>query len=118
MGPFSSSDGNLYVLVVLDYVSKWVKSIETQKSDAKTVVKFLHMSILTHFGAPRAIVSDEGTHFSNKVFENLLAKYGVRHRKALTYHLQSNGQAEITTQVVNQILEKTVSTNRKDWSFH
>ena len=86
MGPFPQSKENLYILVTIDYVSKWVEAIATPRNDAKTVVKFVHKNILTCFGAPRAIVSDEGTHFCNKVFANLMARYRVKHRKALSYH--------------------------------
>ena len=60
-----------------------MEAIETPRNDAKTTVKFVNKNILTHFGALRAIVSDEGTHFCNKVFANLMAKYGVKRRKAL-----------------------------------
>ena len=88
MGPFPPSKGNLYILIAVDYVSKWVATIETPKNDAKTVVKFFQKNILTCFGALRVIVSDEGTHFCNKVFAMLMAKYGVHHNKALAYHPQ------------------------------
>ena len=117
MGMFPPSKGNLYILVAVDYVSKWVEAIATPKNDVKTMVKFVHKNILTCFGAPRAIVSDEGTRFCNKVFANLMAKYGVNHRKALAYHPQSNGQAEITNRELKRILEKTMNINRRDWSL-
>ncbi|KAK6141718.1 hypothetical protein DH2020_024520 [Rehmannia glutinosa] len=116
MGPFPASYGNLYILLAVDYVSKWVDAIATPTNDAKVVLKFLHKHIFTRFGTPRAIVSDEGTHFCNKLFNNLLAKFGVRHKIALGYHPQSNGQAEISNREVKQILEKLVSFNRKDWA--
>ncbi|KAK6126261.1 hypothetical protein DH2020_040006 [Rehmannia glutinosa] len=112
MGPFPASYGNLYILLAVDYVSKWVEAIATPTNDAKVVLKFLHKHIFTRFGTPRAIVSDEGTHFCNKLFNNLLAKFGVRHKIALDYHPQSNGQAEISNREVKQILEKTMSPYR------
>ena len=96
MGPFPPSFGNMYILLDVDYVSKWVEAIATLKNDAETVVKFFHKNILTYFGASRAIISDEGTHFCNIVFASLMAKYEVRHRKDSNYHHQSNGQAEIS----------------------
>ena len=52
--------------MAVEYVSKWVEAIEMPKNDAKIVVKFLQKNMLTCFRAPRAIVSDEGTHFYNK----------------------------------------------------
>ena len=86
MGPFPSSLAHKYILLAVDYVSKWVEAIPTITNDSKVVVKFLKKNIFTRFGTPRAIISDEGSHFCNKPFENLLAKYGVRHKVALAYH--------------------------------
>ena len=80
------------------------------------MLKFFHKNIFTHFGTPRAIVSDKGTHFCNKLFNNLLVKYGVRHKVALAYHPQNNGPAEVSNREVKQILEKIVNVNRKDYA--
>ncbi|XP_075483776.1 uncharacterized protein LOC142523927 [Primulina tabacum] len=92
-------------------------AIATSTNDARVVVKFVHRNIFTRFGTPRAIISDEGTHFCNKIFNSLLAKYDVKHRVTLAYHPQANGQAEISNREIKQILEKTVKTNRKDWAI-
>ncbi|KAL4384071.1 hypothetical protein GQ457_15G019380 [Hibiscus cannabinus] len=116
MGPFPSSHGDLYILLAVDYVSKWVEAIATPKNDAKTVMRFLHKNIFTRFGVPRALISDEGSHFDNKLTAKALQRYGVRHRIATAYHPQTNGQAEISNREIKQILEKTVSTSMKDWS--
>ena len=72
MGPFPSSYNNKYILLAVDYVSKWVEAIATQTNDAKVVLKFLKKNIFTRFGTPRALISDEGSHFSNKWVEKLL----------------------------------------------
>ena len=117
MGPFPSSFSNLYILLAIDYVSTWVEAISTPKNDAKTETKFQHKNILTRFGTLRAIISDEGSHFYNKVFATLMAKYGVKHKKSLAYHPQANGKAEISNRELKSIIEKTVSTNKKDWSL-
>ncbi|XP_061343797.1 uncharacterized protein LOC133289810 [Gastrolobium bilobum] len=85
MGPFPSSYSNQYILVAVDYVSKWIEVVALPTNDAKVVVNFLRKNIFTRFGVPRAIISDGGTHFCNKQFDSLLAKYGVNHRVA-TYN--------------------------------
>ena len=95
MGPFLSSFGNLYILLAMDYVSKWVEAIACSRNNANTVVRFIQRNILSKFGAPRTIISDEGSHFANKVFSKLMRKYGIRQVMGLTYHPQSNAQAEI-----------------------
>ncbi|XP_073031225.1 uncharacterized protein [Primulina eburnea] len=117
MGPFPFSLGQSYILLAVDYVSKWVEAIATSTNDARVVVKFVHMNIFTRFGTPRAIISDECTHFCKKIFNSLLAKYGVKHRVTLAYHPQANGQAEISNREIKQILEKTVKKNRKNWAI-
>ena len=116
MGPFPSSFGNLYILLVVDYVSQWVEAIACPRNDANTVIRFIQRNILSIFGAPRTIISDEGSHFANKVFAKLMNKYGIKHLMGLAYHPQSNGQAEISNEI-KEILEKTVNTSRKDWSI-
>ena len=61
MGPFPSSFNNKYILLAVDYVSKWVEAAATPTNDGKVVLKFLHKHIFTRFGTPRAIISDEGS---------------------------------------------------------
>ena len=116
MGPFSPSYNNLYILLAVDYVSKWVEAIPTRTNDAKVVAQFLRSHIFSRFGTPRALITDNGTHFCNKVIDKVLQKYGVRHRTSLAYHPQSNGQAEVSNREIKSILEKTVNSSRKDWS--
>ncbi|KAH9750406.1 hypothetical protein KPL71_013870 [Citrus sinensis] len=118
MGPFPLSFGNLYILVAVDYVSKWVEAATLPTNDAKTVVTFLQKNVFSRFGTPRAIISDEGTHFCNKIFAAAMMKYGVRHKIATAYHPQSNGQAEVSNREIKKILEKVVNPTRKDWSLH
>ncbi|XP_073057349.1 uncharacterized protein [Primulina eburnea] len=91
-----------------------VWAIATNTNDARVIAKLVHGNIFTRFGTPRAIISDEGTHFCNKIFNSLLTKYDVMHKVTLTYHPQANGQAEVSNWEIKQILEKTVKTNRKD----
>ncbi|XP_062086268.1 uncharacterized protein LOC133792383 [Humulus lupulus] len=116
MGPFPSSYNNKYILLAVDYVSKLVEAAATPTCDGKEVIKFLHKNIFTRFGTPRAIISDQGSHFCNKWFTALCARYGVHHRKALFYHPIANGQAEVSNREIKGILEKTVNTSRKNWS--
>ena len=117
MGPFPSSFGYVYILVAVDYVSKWVEAIPCKNNDHKTVLKFLKQNILTRFGVPRALISDGGTHFCNKPFENLMKQYGIIHKVSTPYHPQTSGQVELANREIKHILEKTVNPNRKDWSL-
>lgn len=116
MGPFPMSFGYLYILLAVDYVSKWVEAIPTKTNDHRVVVKFLKENIFSRFGTPRAMISDGGSHFCNRPFASLMFKYGITHKVSTTYHPQTNGQAELANREIKTILEKTVNPNRKDWS--
>jgi transposase InsO family protein len=88
---------------------KWVEAVACKKNNHRTVVKFLKENVLSRFGTPRAIISDQGTHFCNKPFESLMLKYGVIHKVATSYHPQTSGQVELANKEIKKILEKTVS---------
>ncbi|RVW72117.1 Transposon Ty3-G Gag-Pol polyprotein [Vitis vinifera] len=117
MGPFPMSFGNSYILVGVDYVSKWVEAIPCRKNDHRVVLKFLKENIFSRFGVPKAIISDGGAHFCNKPFEALLSKYGVKHKVATPYHPQTSGQVELANREIKNILMKVVNASRKDWSI-
>ena len=117
MGPFPTSFGYTYILVGVDYVSQWVEAVPCRAADHKTVLKFLKENIFSGFGVPKAIISDGGSHFCNKPFENLLSKYGVKHKVATPYHPQTSGQVELANREIKTILMKVVNSNRKDWSL-
>ena len=116
MGPFPSSSSNLYILLAVDYVSKWVEVIPTRTNDARVVESFLRNHIVTRFKTPRALIKVEGTHLCNKLVDNMLRKYGVYHRTAIAYHPQTNGQAEVSNKEIESILKKTVNSSKKDWA--
>ncbi|XP_070032352.1 uncharacterized protein [Nicotiana tomentosiformis] len=98
MGPFPNSNGHKYMLLVVDYVSKWVEAIAVPTNDAKVVVNFVKKHIFTRFRTPRFLIS------------------GVKHKVSIAYHPQTSGQVEVSNREVKQILEKMVSGNRKDWA--
>ncbi|XP_061340117.1 uncharacterized protein LOC133286682 [Gastrolobium bilobum] len=70
--------------------------------------------LLQLFGIPRAIISDQGSHFCNRSMDASLRKYRVTHKVATAYHPHTNGQAEFSNREIKQILQKTVNSNRKD----
>ena len=117
MGPFPSSFGYIYILVGVDYVSKWVEAVPCRAADHWVVLKFLNEKIFSRFEVPKAIISVGGSYLCNKPFENLLTKYGVKHKVATPYHPQTSGQVELANREIKTILMKVVNSNRKDWSL-
>ncbi|CAN6566316.1 unnamed protein product [Malus baccata var. baccata] len=115
MGPFPSSHGFLYILLAVDYVSKWVEAKATRTNDSRVVADFVKTNIFARFGMPRVLISDGGSHFCNRTIEALLKKYNVTHKVATPYHPQTSGQAEVSNREIKQILEKFVGPTRKDW---
>nr|GEV81975.1 reverse transcriptase domain-containing protein [Tanacetum cinerariifolium] len=114
-GPFLSLRGNKYILVTVDYLSKWVEAKALPNNDAQVVYKFLK-NLFSRYGAPRAIISDRGTHFCNDQFTKVMQKYGVTHHLATPYHPQTRGQVEVSNRGLKRILEMAVGENRASWS--
>nr|GFA51944.1 reverse transcriptase domain-containing protein [Tanacetum cinerariifolium] len=114
MGPFLNSKGNKYILVAVDYLSKWVEAKALPTNDARVVVKFLK-SLFSRFGNPKAIISDRGTHFCNDQFAKVMSKYGVTHHLSTAYHPQTSIQMEVTNRGLKRILERTVGENCASW---
>jgi len=108
MGPFPQSFDFVYILVVIDYVSKWVEALATRTNYHKVEVKFMKEYIFNRYGTPRALISDEGSHFYHRSFEALLKKYSVTHKIAALYHPQTSSQFEVSNWEIMSILEKTV----------
>ncbi|KAM1728957.1 hypothetical protein ACFX12_019411 [Malus domestica] len=117
MGHFPPSYGSTYILLAIDYVSKWVEAKATRTNDSKVVANFVKTNICARFGMPRVLISNGGSHFCNRTIEALLKKYNVTHKVSTPYHPQTNGQAEVSNREIKQVLEKTVRPTRRDWSL-
>ncbi|KAM1804283.1 hypothetical protein ACFX12_030165 [Malus domestica] len=117
MGPFPPSYGFTYILLAVDYVSKWVEAKATRTNNSRVVADFFKANIFSRFGMPRVFIRDGGSHFCNRTIEALFKKYNVKHRVFTPYHPQTSGQAKVSNREIKQILEKTVGLNRKDLSL-
>nr|GEV03575.1 reverse transcriptase domain-containing protein [Tanacetum cinerariifolium] len=106
--------GNKYILVAIDYLSKWVEAKALPTNDVRVVCKFLK-NLFAQFGTPRAIISDREMHFCNDQFAKVMQKFYVTHRLATPYHPQTSGQVEVLHRGLKRILERTVGENPASW---
>jgi hypothetical protein len=109
MGPFPNSEGYEYILVVVDYVSKWVEALPCWAADATHSKRMFYEVIFLRYGIPRVVISDGGSHFIDQTFRKALTEVRVDHRIATPYHPQTSGQAETSNKQIKNILQKIVS---------
>jgi hypothetical protein len=116
MGPFKNSHGYEHILVMVDYVSKWVEAMPCRKASTEESIAMMKSVILLCFGTSTILISDGGTHFTGKNFKKCLSKLGIEHRVHTIYHPQTNGQEETSNRQLKSILNKTIEKGGKDWS--
>jgi transposase InsO family protein len=85
MGPFKNSYGFEHILVMVDYVSKWVEAMPFCKASTEESIAMIKSVIFPRFGTPRILISDGGTHFTGKNFKKCLSKLGIEHKISTTY---------------------------------
>jgi transposase InsO family protein len=101
VGPINPpSNQKVYILVFIDYMTKWVEAKALIRASEEVVLAFLFEDIFVRFGVSRELVTDGGPPFTSHKFEALLSKYHVFHRTTSPYHPQGNGQVESTDKVI------------------
>nr|GEX91224.1 reverse transcriptase domain-containing protein [Tanacetum cinerariifolium] len=115
MGPFPKSHKFEYILVAIDYVSKWAEAEALPTNNVRVVINFLK-KLFSRFGIPKALISDRGTHFCNKQMEKVLKRYRFHHHFATAYHPQTSRKVKNTNRALNMILEKTIKDSPFVWS--
>ena len=111
----ASARGHKYIIVAVDYFTKWAEAMPTVKNDGETAAIFIFNNIITRFGVPRQIVTDHGAHFENAMMKELAAKLGFRHDQSSPYYPQSNGQVEAVNKIIKTMLQRTVDKHRTNW---
>jgi transposase InsO family protein len=116
IGPINPpSNQKVYILVCIDYMTKWVEAKGLTRASEESVLEFLFEDIFVRFGVPRELITDGGPPFKSHKLESLLSKYHVLHRIAYPYHPQGNGQVESTNKAIEVILTKIVREHHQDW---
>ena len=91
---------NKYLILAVDYFTKWIEAEALAKISAQNVLRFYKINILARFGIPQAIVTDNGTHFTDCAFQELVTKLGTTQHLASVEHPQTNDQAESTNRII------------------
>jgi hypothetical protein len=115
MGPFPMSKNCEYILVAVDYVSKWVEAIPRHTAAAQSSKKMFHDIICPRFGVPKVVTSNGGPHFIDGNFRRYLNAQGVEHQIATPYHPQTSGPVETPNKEIKNILQKTIHEMGRGW---
>ena len=110
-----STRGHRYIIVAVDYFTKWVEAMPTFKDDGETAALFLFNQIIARFGVPREIVTDHGSHFQNQMMSELTSNLGLRQEHSSPYYPQANGQVEAVNKTLKTILQRTINSAKSNW---
>ena len=108
----TTSNGHEFILVAINYFTKWVKATSHKVLNSKKVAQFILINIICRYGVPHEIISDNGQHFKGEI-EKLLRQFNIQHHKSSPYRLQTNGAVEAANKNIGQILKKSTK-NYKD----
>ena len=116
IGPFTpASEGRKFLIVGIDYFTKWIEAEPTAKITANQVKKFIWQSVITRFGIPMGIVMDLGVQFECGSIKSFLSPYGIKFAYSLVCHPQSNGQAEAANKQILNDLKKRLDDLKGAW---
>ena len=114
IGPFpipTKRAGAWYIITAVEYVTKWAEAEPVDTCSSEIAAKFIYENIITRFGCPLTIISDQGTHFINRTIKTLIDQFQIDHRQSTAYHPQSNGAIE----AFNKTLTKICDTDKEYW---
>ena len=119
MGPVNpASCGYIWILVAMEYFTKWAKAIPLHKATRGAVASFIKGNIIVRFGVPHRIISDNGTPFVNSDVRKMLEFYQVKHHRSSPYYPQGNGQAKATNKTLIKIISKMSQQYTGGWVTH
>jgi transposase InsO family protein len=117
INPPGKCTGAQYIIIVIEYLTRWAEARELKDCSATTTTRFIFDDIITRFGFPKILMSDQGTHFINKTIEALTQEFEVHHQKSTPYHPQVNGTVEAFNKILETALSKICSVFRDDWDL-
>ncbi|UYV84885.1 K02A2.6-like, partial [Cordylochernes scorpioides] len=119
VGPFPKSDlGNKYILVIMDYFTKWPVAVPIPDQEASTLSEALLQDWVCIFGVPRILHSDQGRNFESNIFQELCRRLNIEKTRTTPLHPQSDGMVERFNRTLTQHLTVFVNKNQRDWDQH
>jgi hypothetical protein len=115
INPLGKQTGARYIITATDYLTRWAEVALVKDYNVATVAQFIFENILTRFGCPCILMSDQGTHFLNRTIQLLTEEFMIYHHKSTPYHPQANGTVEAFNKILENSLTKVCSANRDDW---
>ena len=112
-----SARGNHYIIVVVDYFTKWVEDMPKFNNDGEIAALFIFNQIIARFGIPKKIVTDHGSHFQNKMMSELTSNLGLRKEHSSLYYPQVNGQVVAVNKSLKNILQRTINSSKSNWNL-
>jgi hypothetical protein len=111
----TSTGGHGYIIVAVDYFTKWAEAMPTLDNTGETAALFFFNHVVARFGVPQAIVTDHGSHFRNHMMVELAAKLGLSHDSSTPYYPQANGQVEAINKVLKRMLQRMIGVHKRRW---
>ena len=119
MGPMPTTEsGNKYILVVGDYFTKWKEAFAIPNQEAKTIAEKLVKEVISRYGAPEKIHSDQGRNFEAQLFQEMCVLFNMDKTRTTPYHPESDGMIERMNRTLQDMLAKYVSDHQRDWDEH
>ncbi|KAI4330401.1 hypothetical protein MLD38_028691 [Melastoma candidum] len=111
----SSSNGDSYILVAIDYFAKWVEAKAYKNITQSEVIEFLRSSLIYRFGIAQNVVVDNAIVFNGSLIKDFAAEFGFVLTNSSPYYAQSNGQAELTNKIIKNAVQKMIDDNPRSW---
>jgi hypothetical protein len=117
INPPAKRTGVRYIITAIEYLTRWVEATPVKYCSIETNAHFLFEQVITIFGCPRILMSEQGFHFINSTIHVMLEDFEVHHQKSTLYHPQANGTVESFNKILENALTKICNVNKGDWDL-